>query len=198
MKLWPIAQYLHSSEARVFGYRIYGKAPAALKWLGLKVLRPLTDLSYAFKYRFVREHQYNIVRTGLKPGYYDVDTCMLHSCFALLLRFIEADGGLGALRENVGLNGYEQEVLDLHDWWTVQKPRDEAREDELLTILYGGDDRMTFVPIPGTSLSEIKLKEREANEQPLLDEHQALQEKIRADEQRMLHRLIEIRQHLWT
>ena len=49
------------------------------------------DLKYWIYYRFMPRHQYNKIETKLEPGYYDVDTRMLHGMFEMLVDFIEVE-----------------------------------------------------------------------------------------------------------
>jgi hypothetical protein len=61
-------------------------------WYDLKKKRPISwiiQADYWLKYRLYKEHKYNLVDTGLKPGYYEVDQRMFHACFNLLVEFIE-------------------------------------------------------------------------------------------------------------
>jgi len=41
------------------------------------------------RYRFIMRHRYHMVKTGLKPNYYEVETQMLHANFNLLVSFVE-------------------------------------------------------------------------------------------------------------
>jgi hypothetical protein len=51
--------------------------------------RRITDFWWEIKYRTISEHKYNLVDTGLKPGYYEIETRMLYSCFSLLCSYVE-------------------------------------------------------------------------------------------------------------
>lgn len=44
-----------------------------------------------FTYRLVPKHKYHLIRTGLKPGYYEIDTRMLYGCFSLLREYVESE-----------------------------------------------------------------------------------------------------------
>lgn len=71
--------------------------------------------------------KYHIVNTGLKPGYYDVDTLMFHSCFSLLVRYVEEEKGLEVIDwswDEVHKN-IEKEILSLYCWYKNR----EGRED---------------------------------------------------------------------
>lgn len=197
-KFWQV-RWLNSSEAVVLGYKLYAKnVPPLISWLGKKVFIPSYDLSWWVKHRLMPTHQYHIIRTGLKPGYYDTDEVMLHGCFALLVMFIEKEkGGLENFVEEVGLNNYEQEAIDLYTWWKEERISDAARYEVLLLELFG-NDRMEFKSIEGSEFCDVVFKEFTEAEELKKIELRKLEEKIQDDEQAMLHRLINIRRNLWT
>lgn len=59
-----------------------------------KLPRWLRNPIWALRYRFDPKHQYNIVRTGLPPGYYDTDYRLLHAVMALVCEHVAAEGGV--------------------------------------------------------------------------------------------------------
>jgi hypothetical protein len=167
-------------------------------WLGRARYR-LRDLRYWFLYRLTRKHRYHIVRTGLPPGYYDEDTRMLHACMACLCRYIEASGGADSLdawsaelramsvrsekfpgehEHNVRQAARQEEAVAIYRWWTIGKPEDEKRQEELLGVW-------------GESHGTLGYEERR-------ETLSAIEVKIAEDEQAMLRRLIDIRPSLWT
>lgn len=54
-----------------------------------KVVRKFRDTKYWFRYRTT--DKYHVVKTGLKPNYYDPDTRMLHVNFQILTDFVEIE-----------------------------------------------------------------------------------------------------------
>lgn len=89
---------------------------------------------WAIRHRVDPRHRYHIVRTGLSPGYYDIDTRMFESAFWLFSQYckynsewIDYDSSKDTERpmgdehhdywENV-----RQEVRALREWWTVTRP----------------------------------------------------------------------------
>jgi hypothetical protein len=56
-----------------------------------KYFRPIkgkiSDLMWGIRYRTY--DKYHVIRTGLKPGYYEIDTRMLHCNFSLLVSYVE-------------------------------------------------------------------------------------------------------------
>lgn len=203
--LWPLASGLHSSSARVLGFPVYGDSP---KWVGLlahKILRPASDAIDWLTYRLVPEHKYHLVDTKLDPGYYDHDTRMLHACFALLGEYLQEEGGIEAIRSNGGTrhviaDPYRAELITLWEWWTVGKPADEKQRDAWMATLFGGKHRgFKTKPVEGSDkLEEWVGPTWDTEEEKLHERFRALEDKIDADEQAMLHRLIDIRRNLWT
>jgi hypothetical protein len=53
------------------------------------VVEPYRSVEDFIRYR--TKHRYHLVDTGLKPGYYDTDTRMLHSCFNLFVDYVEIE-----------------------------------------------------------------------------------------------------------
>lgn len=192
--LWPfpITFCLHSSIAMVFGCPVFSERKSRVIWVLYKILCTISNVKYWLMYRFVRRHQYHIVRTGLKPKYYDIDTIMLHAMMSLLCRYVE-DG-------NSNVPEDEKEIMDIYRWWKYQRPADQRREKELSKKLFPRD-RVTFVKNDdlGMEVGELKFKEFETPEEKSdYTEFRDLQNKIADDETKMLHRLIDIRGCLWT
>lgn len=52
-------------------------------------MRRCRDIKYWIRHRTV--DKYHVVNTGLKPGYYDTDTRMLHANFSLLVDYVEVE-----------------------------------------------------------------------------------------------------------
>ena len=131
-----IVEYLHSSECKIFGINYFSS-----EGITKKILKPFyctfhfcSDISYWFKYRFIKSHQYHIVRTKLTPGYYDVDEIMFQSCFTLLGRFVEEE--LGTQEHEDSYRGYrlhstveqEKTAIDLWYWFNYELPALESFE----------------------------------------------------------------------
>lgn len=58
------------------------------RWFARKG-RQISDIKYWFLYRFSNKHKYQLIDTGLKPNYHEIDTRMLHGMFNLLKNFCE-------------------------------------------------------------------------------------------------------------
>lgn len=217
VRLWwpfPLAKSLHSSSAVVLGWLVHADAPKAIGWLHRR-LRTASDGVYWVRYRVQPSMQFHFVRTGLKPGYADVDERMLHACMTLLGEYIDENDGAEALaawsqelrgtpdpHAPAGLNDAQadrqDEAVAIYRWWTVTKPADERRRDELTQALFG-KRRMTFEPVGGNAdFYEMKMDPFTEDEETLHADLRALEKKIEDDEETMLVRLMKIRRSLWT
>lgn len=63
------------------------------------VPRFFSDLYWAIKHRIIPKHKYHIIRTGLKPGYYDPDTRILHCIFSEVYNWAEYNNPIIAENE---------------------------------------------------------------------------------------------------
>lgn len=215
---FPIAYSLGGSSAVVFGRAVYGRGERPLVRRAYRFFSRIRDAKYAVMYRVMPKHQYHIVRTDLEPGYYDQDTRILHACMACLKTYVEIECGgadkltkfsgdlrqeaaSGAIEPSEGLivsqASSQDEAVAIYRWWTIERPRDQARERELLHELYGNRPLKTK-EAEHPDLVEIVVDEFEDEAKRKHDEHRALQRKICRDENEMLIRLMKIRGSLWT
>lgn len=126
----------------------------------------------------------HIIKTGLKPGYYDEDTLILHGSMALLERYVDWHGGeqeletfTNELREKDGESRQvhtQSEALAIYQWWKNYH-------------LYAKREADLYDAVPSTGNYPDRYKAVNDFEEQRL-----------ADEQAMLRRLIEIRPGLWT
>jgi hypothetical protein len=170
-----------------------------------RVGRAVNTAKYWLLYRFHPGHQYHIVKPKLRPGHYDPDSMILHACFTLLGRYIEEEGGFEAIKnegDTIHVFSKEQReaVVTLWQWWTVDKAEGERQRDAWLDALFGGKHSgLKTKPVEGTDqLHEWVGPSWDAEEKKLYERFRALEDKLEADEQTMLHRLIDIRRGLWT
>jgi len=56
-----------------------------------KIFKRVENVKYWFMYRLCKKHRYQLIDTGLKPGYYDTDTRMFHGLFNLMKEFCEQE-----------------------------------------------------------------------------------------------------------
>lgn len=91
--------------------------------------------------------RYNVVRTGLPPGYYDKDIQMIHACFSLLVDFVESEcDGVANLKRQMRYGGHHGEMatecLALYWWWTEIRPRRGEEDFDMGDVYDAKDDEM--------------------------------------------------------
>ncbi len=212
---FPVAAMLGSSGAIIFGCPVYGANASRFIKGSHRIFHRAREVKFWVKYRLFPT-RYHWVNTGLHPGYYDADEVMLHAMMACLGRYIEEMGGLdkidkfnAELRDpehqdknapeglEIGQADSQESAADIWRWWTVTRPAEEARRDELLMILYG-NRKIETKPTDNPHLLEYVPPRFEDDAATLHAEFRALEAKIEDDTQAMLHRLIDIRRSLWV
>jgi hypothetical protein len=190
----------------VLGRPVYGSAHKSrfIRWVHGRFYAA-DKLIWQARYRLQKKHRYHLVDTGLEPSYYDEDYRMLHACMAILVEHVErGHGGVERLDEFThelateprtwGCSSdemhpqvtHQSEVAAIYRWWTEERPLNEATEAFILNDVYGGRDIF--------DRSKDEPRERMWTH----DDYSAYEDKLRKDDQDMLHRLIEIRPGLWT
>ena len=214
---FPVAFMMGGSSTRVFGRPVFSGARPFWLMPTYRAFQWVYDAKWRFRHRYIRKYQFNIIRTDLEPGYYDVDTLMLHGVMALVVRYVEEERGgeddldkwgnelidpanndpnaPEGLMERQGQK--ELDVLDIYRWWKHQRPADLARKDALLRVLYRRG-RVSWEPTDHPKLSQMVFKEFEGDEIAMSKEMWALEEKIEQDEQKFLHLAIDLRGGMWT
>lgn len=161
----------------------------------------IEPIKYWIYYRIHPSHRYNVVKTGLKPGYYDADTRMIHACFTLLKEYVEHelscfwlhryDSGFygdiekteslivdiktGNIASNLSSNSLE--ALELYLWW--------IKREKIKTIVEGSDYGNDFID------KELGIN---FNETTYMD----IEDLISKQDDVMMGRLMKIRTSLWT
>ena len=134
----------------------------------------------------------------LDKGWHDRDEVLLHAAFQILVDFVEQEQPDQFINWNA-TDEYRhvgKEIHSLYRWWTKTRP---ARHSPL-------DDKKLRVPPlrvrKNTNLLMYELiepdKKKYAAYYRALKKHRRLEQKWYEEDQRNLHRLIEIREHLWT
>src|SRR5665213_300874 len=74
----------HEQLAARFPIRSFIQETIPRAWkqaAGYRIKHFFKDLKWGFKHRYIKKHQYNVLRPKtLEPGYYDPDTRILHAC----------------------------------------------------------------------------------------------------------------------
>ena len=134
----------------------------------------------------------------LEKGWCDKDYVLLHAAFQLLVDFVEQEhpDKIVDWTWNAEYRRAWKEITSLYRWWKKERP---ARKSPL-------DDKklrrppFRFKKVPGSDLLTLVEVDRKkyAEYYRALKIDAALEKKWFEEDQRNLHRLIEIRSHLWT
>ncbi|MFN7972997.1 MAG: hypothetical protein U0166_11715 [Acidobacteriota bacterium] len=134
----------------------------------------------------------------LGPKWIDRDEILLHVAFQVLVDFVDKERPAEVCDWNADARHRKawSEIASLHRWWTKERPRRK----------YPLDDKsiphppMRFVKVPGRAGETLVPWSRKkyarydrASKCQLL-----LERRWHAEDQRQLHRLIEVRPFLWT
>lgn len=136
--------------------------------------RKLTRPLWWFRYRFCRKHQYHIIRTELKPTYWDCDTRIIHGAFTPFQHFMD--------------NIYEDKGHVMWDY-SKQEPEEYISQEYI-------DERKALWKEMETLY--IWWTTRDLREHDLDNDWTPEgDEAFRKEENEMLKRLIDIRECLW-
>ena len=188
------------------------------------MFRKLKDVKRWFQHRLHPSYRYHIVNTGLKPNYYDIDTRMLHACFSLLVEYVETElpsmssdknlspreAGLQHLDWAINYNNNIE--ADAHEWDRMNESQVNAAKITKELYLWWKDEYPTYEDLECESSPDISALglevfkeswrkthvEEYAAWRDWCDRTNELEAQHNAKEQEMLHKLMEIRQSLWT
>ncbi len=123
---------------------------------------------------------------------------MLHAAFQLLADFVEQefpDKHIYWNHDAVHRRAWK-EIRSLYEWWTRTRPSRRTPLDDKKIA----KPPMRFEKVAGTEFRRIATadKKRYRAYYRALRRHTRLEEKWRSEDQRNLHRLINIREFLWT
>jgi hypothetical protein len=134
----------------------------------------------------------------LEKGWCDKDYVMLHAVFQLLVYFVEQEKPDKIVDWNSDLEHKHswKEIRSLYRWWTQTRPSRRSPLDEKGLK----KPPMKWKKIPGSENRQFVDydKNKYAAYDAALKKHWRLEKKWDEEDQRNLHRLIEIRQLLWT
>jgi hypothetical protein len=136
--------------------------------------------------------------TTLDKGWCDRDEVLLHAAFQVFVDFVERehpDRTIDWNADEVHRHVWK-EIKSLYKWWKETRPsRHSPLDDEHLA-----KPPLKFKQIPGSDFSQVVEpdKKKYAAYYRALKRHGQLELKWYEEDQRNLHRLIEIRGHLWT
>lgn len=179
-----------------------------------------------WKVRHRTTDRYDIVKTGLKPGYHEISDRMLHAMFALLVEHVEiglSSKNYESKSKDPKVRGVEfldaeindpycagrqaedaATIKDLYLWWTVERP---ARLDSWMAPEIWPDrhkeEQPLFYRIMGVKLARSRrvrfgLSKRPDSERESGELARRLEEFYDFQDTEMLVRLAAIRVVLWT
>jgi hypothetical protein len=134
----------------------------------------------------------------LDKGWHDKDEVLLHAAFQLLVDFIEkehpdkyTDWNADELHRHAW-----KEIRNLYKWWKETRPARRSPVDSKKLK----KPPFKFKKIPDSENYQLVEpdKKKYAPYYRALEKHRRLEEKWYEEDQRNLHRLIEIRGFLWT
>lgn len=141
---------------------------------------------------------------SLEKGWCDKDRVLLHACFQLLVDYVEMEE---ALSGHIDWSWDEEhkrtakEIRSLYRWWTKTRPN---RKDPVLELprKYWPADDEWFVDATDQDGRECRMMADLSKKYPeyyaAMRRGWKLEDKWFDEDQKNLHRLIEIRRHLWT
>lgn len=136
--------------------------------------------------------------TTLDKGWHDRDEILLHAAFQVLVDFVERehpDRTIDWNADEMHKHAWK-EIKSLCKWWKETRPaRRSPLDDKKLAV-----PPLKFIKIPGSDLEQMVEpdKKKYAEYYRALKKLSRLEQKWYEEDQRNLHRLIEIRGHLWT
>ena len=128
MKEWREWRKRAKSE-EPFRYWLNETVPEFLSNIWTTVTKPFNDLRYWIRCRFF--DKYHMLNTGLKPGYADCDTRMLHGMFNLLVDYIEVEKAWMHV-----VFDKDERAKRKHPWWSHGLTRFKAFRDVAAGLAY--------------------------------------------------------------
>jgi hypothetical protein len=134
----------------------------------------------------------------LKAGWHDKDKVMLHAAFQLLTDFVEQEfpGKYIDWNHDAVHRRAWKEICDLYQWWTKTRPSRRTPLDDKRII----KPPVRFQKVAGTKFSRLMSPDKNRYEAyyRALRRHTRLEQKWRREDQRNFHRLVNVREFLWT
>jgi len=153
----------------------------------------ISDFRYKVKYVFWSRH--DLIRTGLsKSSYHDKPEILLYGMMNLLVDFVEVEKCFDTIEfENGPWKGAGDTIKEVYDWWKDY------------------DNRLNEIDIALTNWHAVTFPDGENvlatlnSNKPSTDEsvrysnlHTKLEEILTKETEVMLHKIVHIREYLWT
>lgn len=135
---------------------------------------------------------------SLGKGWHDKDEIILHAVFQLLVDFMEQEHPEKTVDWKSDAVSYKawKELNYLYKWWKTTRPKWRSPINEKSTKC----PPIKFKKIPGSELTQMIMPDRRKypGYYRMMNRHFRLEKKWHEEDQRNLHRLIDLRNHLWT
>lgn len=161
------------------------------------------DAKWWVLHRVAPRHRYNLLRTGLPPGYYDLDERILHAVFNGLVGFVEVenpsvnyDSKLSTPRE-IGLERLDWEISLKCDESCNFKPGDEHYGEPTSQSLSAAEQKALYLWWKDVRPNRANPYDDCVPERDYKKIHD-IEAAYDAEDEAMLVRLMKIRQSLWT
>ena len=141
------------------------------------------------KHRICPRHRYHVIKTSLRPGYYDPTTLILYGTMDLVKQFVEGT------KDTIAWDGDEHhaaawaELQEIYDWWVNKYPN---REKELPDF-----PDVDFKWIIGEEAEEHKEEPEVKEWRRVSDLYREAEITWAKQEEEMLTRVIKVREFLW-
>jgi hypothetical protein len=134
----------------------------------------------------------------IEKGWCDRDHVLLHAAFQVLVDFIEKEKPNKTIdwKWNKKHQKAWKEMSDLYYWWTKERPKRKSHiNDEKLKI-----PPLKFINVPGSKYKTLDKpnKKKYAKYYKALKIDWKLERKWHKEDTKNLHRLVNIRDFLWT
>ena len=134
----------------------------------------------------------------LEKGWFDKDEVLLHAAFQILIDFVEQEKPDKIVDWNTDKLHRKawKEIKSLHSWWRKERSAQKSPLDDKKIK----HPPLKFEKVAGSDLRRMvgPDKKKYANYYHALGKHWKLERKWDEEDQRNLHRLIDIRKFLWT
>ena len=182
-------EFLVALEEERKNYSWYKKLRRFLK---RKILFPIRDIVWWFKYRLIPKYRYHVLKLDLPPGYHDPDERLCAAIIKCFKNYIEERGGIDEVYKNhIDLVNEADEVVegmsDPEDIvFALQTYKKAIDQDEIILAIY----HYIF--------HERAVLKEQLNQDMYLEEYAELRKELNRKDKEMFTELIQIMDHLWT
>jgi hypothetical protein len=144
---------------------------------------------WEFKWRLIPKHQYNVIRTSLKPGYYDPDIRILHAVMDEIKRFVDRTKDTIVWDSDDHHIHVWNELQAIYTWWIETYPNRENSLPDFPNV----ESSWLF----GSKRDEYRNHPDVIEWRRIGELHNKMEREWEREEEEMLIRAIKIRKNLW-